>query len=887
MAMNQFGIGFVLSAVDRASPAIGRVGKELLVLRRQAKEAATGMGSMGKMLATGVIGAGMASFGSSAIAAAKGVADFAGLFEQKMAAVTAVTRAGIEDQKKLHDTAIKAAIDTQFAPIQAAEALLTMSTMGLSANEAMKTLIPTLDLAAGALGQLTLEGAAGAVVGAVKAMGYEIGQATEVTDKLLRTTQLTNFQAKDFEVSLGRVGSTAAQFGQSLEDGLVTMGLLRNMNVDASVASTGLREAWRRLASDESSQQEVAKAGVKIFDEKTGKIRPMIDIMMDLSDATASYTDKERMAMVSRTFEVRGMLAFNAVQKASVQVMRDGEYVTLRGRDAIQYLREEVSKAEGTAAQFRATLLDTYEGQKTLAEGSRQAALTILGEAGAKLFKPFATAVYIAWTALAELMNAIPPEARQALLGVVTAIGTIVGMTGSIMVLAVAFNFLGLSVTGLIFSFAKIALFMAPLALLIAGLGLSVVALSQAWKKNVAGISDSWTNAWRQVKLGFKGVVELFSSGKLSTEMQKELGKAENEGVLRFLNKAAVWIENIKAFWDGLVRGFERGLEKLGPSLEKLRDAYGGIFDTILGKGPIASSEVDRFGAAGEVAGERVAGLGQMMIDILMALQPVIMNVTTSLQNMTAADIQNGITSLVTGMQTVWSALKGIAYFVGLVKQAFMGLFNLVQMVGAFFGEGMAIIFDTLIKPLQMAWELIKAIANAISGIWRGSEGLTDAAANLGNIKTLGAEWWNNEWFTETKSQFNDMINAFSGDDTAWRTLGFSPSGGDYAPGGESNPVAGPGSAPGARLNELLRRRADLEAQGSSVMTPEWEMDQATQQAATLGMADRINEKLVAVQQAIDRLTKKDLVARISVDDVGSAAAKSDQNEAERSYAGT
>ena len=147
------------------------------------------------------------------------------------------------------------------------------------------------------------------------------------------------------------------------------MGLLRNRNIDASSSATALRER-PPSEPDQRAQQAVTSAGIQVFDQSSGRMRSMIDIMGEFADRTRDMSEEERNRRVVTAFGARGLLAFNAVMNASFTTMRDGAEVTLRGAEAIAGLRREMTGAEGTAASFRERLLDTFEGQKTLLKGT-------------------------------------------------------------------------------------------------------------------------------------------------------------------------------------------------------------------------------------------------------------------------------------------------------------------------------------------------------------------------------------------------------------------------------------------------------------------------------------------------------------------------------------
>ena len=267
------------------------------------QSATKGIGALNKGLialtaATGAVALGM-----------KHLADSAGQFQEGLAAVGAVTKATAADMDMLKRAAIQAGIATQFSPKEAVDGLLSLSTAGQTATQAAKTLIPVLNLAAGSLGQLSTAEAGMAIVGTMNTYGMAADKAGEVTDKLLRITQLTNFQTRDFAAGLAKAAAKSNVFGQSLDDTLVVMGLMRNANIDASSASTAYTMAVQRVATDTQALNTLQKLGVSLYDKQTGATRGFMDLIIDLkpkleglTDATASSSCRTSSARIEAFF---------------------------------------------------------------------------------------------------------------------------------------------------------------------------------------------------------------------------------------------------------------------------------------------------------------------------------------------------------------------------------------------------------------------------------------------------------------------------------------------------------------------------------------------------------------------------------------------------------
>jgi TP901 family phage tail tape measure protein len=347
--------------------------------------------------------------------ALKGLADAAGDFQQGLAAVGAVTKATAADMQLLKDAAIQAGVATQFSPQQAVSGLQSLATAGQTATQAAKTLIPVLNLTAGSLGQLDTAGAGMAVVGTLNTYGMAANRAAEVTDKLLRITQLTNFQTGDFEVGLAKAAAKSNVFGQSLDDTLVVMGLLRNANIDASSAATAYTMAVQRVATDTKALNTMNKLGVSLYDKQTGATRGFMDLITELKPKMDQLGDAARNKALKDMFGARAIAAYNAVAGAQVTVTREGEQVVLRGADAIEHLRTQMSSASGVSKEFTDALLNTYQGQKQLLAGSIDTLKVVAGEEFANAFKPFVANAIQGINDLLETLRSMTPEAKREL----------------------------------------------------------------------------------------------------------------------------------------------------------------------------------------------------------------------------------------------------------------------------------------------------------------------------------------------------------------------------------------------------------------------------------------------------------------------------------------
>jgi TP901 family phage tail tape measure protein len=539
------------------------------------------------------------------------LANAAGQFEQKLAAVGAVTRATAHEMQMLRDAAIDAGLKTQFSPQEAVEGLTSLATAGQTARQATQTLLPVLDLAAGSLGQLGVAQAAEAVVGTLNAYGMAAEQAAGVTDKLLRITQLTNFQTRDFEGGLAKAAASGAVFKQSLDDALITMGLLRNRNIDASSSATAYREAVRRVGAEGRAQKAVLGAGVDIFDKSTGEMRSIVDIMMDFAEATKSMTDEERNRRIAVAFGARGLLAFNAILNASFTTTKDGAEVTYKGAEAIAQLRDQMGQTAGTAASFRDKLLDTFEGQKVLLIGTLQTFAVALGQPLIQVFKPVVTWLLRGIGGLLRVFEALPEPVKRvgavvALLGA-GAVALAVGIASAIAAF-IALKGVFASVGAALALLKGAAL---PIIAVIALLVATVAALKVAFDRDLGGIATLAQDVWRKLSLAFQGIKQLFEDGAFSGAVRAELNQAGNEGLKRFVINAYRFVYRLGQIWEGLRAGFVEAVTAMRPVFEDLTAAARDLFEEL----------GESFGGFGQQLGDlpvdRFRGAGRAIADVL------------------------------------------------------------------------------------------------------------------------------------------------------------------------------------------------------------------------------------------------------------------------------
>lgn len=611
MALSSLGLGFIFSAKDLASRSLQR----LTVNFTRMDRAATKSTKSFNIAVTGlVVGALAAAAGIVALNAAVGAANFSGQFTLQLAAAQQIMRATTEEVAALRAEVIKTGIETKFSPDELVEGIKNLGAAGQTASEAIATLRPAALLATA--GQISLDESSRAVVGTLKAFTLEADQAVIVTDKLTRATQISNFQAADFEVGLSRVAGVAGVFKQSLDEVLVGMGALRNMNIEASVASTSLREAIRRVSSDANVQKKILKAGVEIYDKSTGAIRDLGAIMFDLDDKLQGVTKSQRDQTLTQIFGARGILAFGAATNLTVKAMRDGIEVTLRGAEAWAHLREEIANAEGTTEQFNAALLNTFKGQQQLMDGILKTMRTVFGEAFEAVLLPILKVINQGLTKFVAFIEKIPKPMKETAAMVFLAVSAFVTFAGIAVATVAAMVLLKFAVVALA---SPLLIVLGTLTLLTGGmllLGGAIAAVAFGAKKNFGGIADSVQEMWKKASLFLTALKEDLFEGGIRGDTLAALMDKENKGLLRKLGRTKQLIFRVQKFFKGMFEGVEKTLSENQHVFEALTLAFKDFTDA-LGIGAeemgLLTTESDKSRQSGQKWGETL-GLAVLIL---------------------------------------------------------------------------------------------------------------------------------------------------------------------------------------------------------------------------------------------------------------------------------
>lgn len=718
MALNNLGLGFVFTARDLATGTITRVGGAFGAMDRNAMRA---QASYARNFA--VMGAGLAIMGAGAatLAGAFGLAEAASGFEQELARVGAIARADVDDLAALREAAIAAGIATQFSPTEAVEGLGALAQQGFNTETSIRLLTPVLDLAAG--GMIGVEEAAMSVTAAIHVFGIAVEDQAMVADQLLRITNMTALAAGDMELAIGTVARGARLTHQSIDEMLPSIGLLRNTGVDVSVASQSVSSALTFMASRaDEIRDRLGVSLTEIGDDGELHFRRFMDIAFEAGTALEErFADPaERTAAAVELFSRFGVGAVTGVYDSLRAGVTDSEGTLHRGADAIDFLRDSMVNADGAAEEFTSRLLDTFEGQQTLLRGSLQTLGVVVGEGFVRGLRPYIEGTIAVVNRAIAVFNEIPVEVRGAMATVVVAMGGLAFALGGIIAVGAAIAILAPFVTAIASAVGGLLLAMAPFALIAA----SVFALGYAFQRLIetnAEFAFAVQRNIEMVRLGFRGLVQLFTTGELTGAVAEELSRPDNEGLLSFLIDIYAIGFRIVQFFRGIGIGFEAGLSTLGPAVERMMSAFERLgvalgFVGTEGREAVAGMPSEEFANRGARIGAFLAGVLEVMINMLTEGARFLTDFTVGWQEFFSG-VTPGFEHLAPSLQFLGEQLTGLLVDLGVMSDTGAEGGNAVMGLGQVLGFVAGGALDFFIFSLDLAIGLIGGIVWAMRGL--------------------------------------------------------------------------------------------------------------------------------------------------------------------------
>lgn len=320
---------------------------------------ATGVRSFARVgvAAVSAVGAGMVAFGKAAVSTGQE-------FDKSMSQVAATLGVTTDEIGDLRQFAIDMGSTTAFSAVQAADALNYMALAGYNSDKSMEMLPTVLNLAAA--GNMDLARASDMVTDAESALGLTTEETSQMVDQMARTASKSNTSVEQLGDAILTIGGTAKFMAGGTSRLNTVLGILADNGIKGSEAGTHLRNMLLKLsAPTEAGSKRMKELGLNVFDSN-GNMRDMQDIMLDLNESMADFSDEERVQAISDLFNARDLSAVNALLCTSAKRWKE--------------LGDAIDDAQGSAQKMADTQLDNLAGDITLLKSALEGAKITLSD---------------------------------------------------------------------------------------------------------------------------------------------------------------------------------------------------------------------------------------------------------------------------------------------------------------------------------------------------------------------------------------------------------------------------------------------------------------------------------------------------------------------------
>lgn len=251
-------------------------------------------------------------------------------FDDAMKKVEARSSGTGDEMMKIREQAKMLGDTTAFTATQIGNLQNVLAQKGFDRNQILKMTEPIMLLARAGegedLGQDAII-AANLVSGTLKAFQMDASKAAHVADMMAVAVNASNFTLEEMVTALSYASPAMADFGGSIEDMLAVTAAMRDLNIDASIAGTALRNMMN-YASKADEQKKFNEAfkeftgNVIKFTDAKGNLVNIRDLLTAIFEGTKDLGTAKRSELFDMLFETRASVPARAVGKSVESMAR-------------------------------------------------------------------------------------------------------------------------------------------------------------------------------------------------------------------------------------------------------------------------------------------------------------------------------------------------------------------------------------------------------------------------------------------------------------------------------------------------------------------------------------------------------------------------------------
>lgn len=246
--------------------------------------------------------------------------------------------------------------NTAFSATQAADALNYMALAGYDAQKSMDMLPGVLNLAAA--GSMDLATASDMITDTQSALGLSMEQTTQMIDQMAAAAASSNTSVEQLGSAMLTVGGTAKVLKGGTNELAQVLGLLADNGTKGAEGGTALRNILTSIQGDKF-EKTFGKMGIEAYDAQ-GKLRPLKDIFLEMSDAMSDWSDEAKTDIINQTFNARDLKNVQALLGTTEE-----RWDSLYGK---------IKDSKDAASEMAATQLDNLDGDVTIFKSALEGA---------------------------------------------------------------------------------------------------------------------------------------------------------------------------------------------------------------------------------------------------------------------------------------------------------------------------------------------------------------------------------------------------------------------------------------------------------------------------------------------------------------------------------
>ena len=363
-------------------------------------------------------GAALTGIWAGATVVKEGIAIFAGVEDKILNAGSAANLTTHQIELMMQKT-LELGGEPAQTPLEVAAGFEQAAKSGQSFNDAMLSIIPNAQLAAGS--ELELGEAVKTTTRILSQFGLQAKDTQGLVDVLIAGANSASVTVTEMAESYQYAGSISDSMGQSVNNTAAALLVLANASIAGEQGGTALRGLWATLL--QKSDELSASYGVQVETLEGNKVvtRDLADIIDDLS--AAQMTAKER-------FDIFGKLTMPAV---SAMIKKGGK--------AIRDYEHDLDNAGGTGERVAKIMQSGLGGALRSITSSGQLAGVILGREFTPILKLVADYSYLAGRGVNFLVGTVDSVAAALsaavgagldFLSVTTKVADFIGLTDNL-----------------------------------------------------------------------------------------------------------------------------------------------------------------------------------------------------------------------------------------------------------------------------------------------------------------------------------------------------------------------------------------------------------------------------------------------------------------------